>query len=308
MPRPGCTTRRARTPRAPTSWRCCATSPARSGGATILSWSSATRRRHAGPRDGAAPARGAARGADRHRSATSTRRSPPAHRARWSTSTPAGRCPAGCGATGAALASSAPCVAADTAAMRRELDRRSASSTSGSTTSAESRLAAVLLGCSRGTAMRAGDELQPARWATTAAGAGSRCCGGAGRGGLATRVGRWWARRPAPPRGRPSGALPDVRQRHLAELDRIERDVRRTGRLTARARAPARSAARCATVRDRGERRPGATMALADLARHGPAAAGRAGRADVPAGVRRRRRRARRALRRATFDPGPGRW
>ena len=44
----------------------------------------------------------------------------------------------------------------------------------------------------------------------------------------------WWAR----PRRRPAGErpapLPDVRQRHLAELDRIEQDVH-AGRITARA-------------------------------------------------------------------------
>ena len=66
----------------------------------------------------------------------------------------------------------------------------------------------------------------------------------------------WWARprrRPAADRPAP---LPDVRQRHLAELDRIEQDVlarphHRAGRL------PADQPHR-AHVRDRGERGPGA--------------------------------------------------
>ena len=73
----------------------------------------------------------------------------------------------------------------------------------------------------------------------------------------------WWARarrRPAADRPAP---LPDVRQRHLAELDRIERDVP-DGRMSARAGHQRTSLTVRSFVAEAGGV-PAHTMALADL-------------------------------------------
>jgi hypothetical protein len=73
----------------------------------------------------------------------------------------------------------------------------------------------------------------------------------------------WWARprrRPAADRPAP---LPDVRQRHLAELDRIEQDVRE-GRLSARA-GHQRASLTVRTFVTEAGGVPARTMALADL-------------------------------------------
>ena len=73
----------------------------------------------------------------------------------------------------------------------------------------------------------------------------------------------WWARpRRHPAADRPA-PLPDVRQRHLAELDRIEQDVL-AGRLTARAGYQRTSLTVRTFVTEAGGI-PARTMALADL-------------------------------------------
>ncbi len=106
-PRRACTTRPARTRPPPTSRRCCATSPAPSAAAPSSSSSpTSTPSRRASPRC-CAGSRCSTRCCS-SRSATSTRprgRDPP----RWSTSTPAARCPRGRRTTRSCAASSVRC-------------------------------------------------------------------------------------------------------------------------------------------------------------------------------------------------------